>query len=59
MTVYKGFQVCHSSVPGVILHQYIFQQLFQVIILLYAQSTTDFQMVMLVDILSTEYGEIV
>lgn len=76
MTAYEGFQVCHSSVPGVLAPSVyhpqtvfsmqlaaenifpLFQQLSLEIILLYAQSTTDSAMMMVVDILSAERGEI-
>lgn len=76
MTAYGGFQVCHSSVPGVLalsVHHLrivssmllvaesispLFQQLSQVIILLYGQGMADSEMVTLVDLLSAEYGEI-
>ena len=77
MTAYGGFQVCHSSVPGVLalsVHHpqkvssmlpvaenisLIFQQLSQVIMLSYGQGMADSEMVVLVDLLSAEYGEIV
>ena len=76
MTAYGGFQVCHSSVSGVLAllvrHLRIvssmllvaesisplFQQLSQVIILLFSQGMADSEMVTLMDLLSAEYGEI-
>jgi len=77
MTAYGGFQVCHSSVPGVLalsVHHpqkvssmllvgenisLLFQQFSQVIMLSYGQGMADSEMVVLVDLLPAEYGEIV